>query len=274
MAMSVYPWSLPGASEAGASTISSSNGHGGQDADSTWGLDMACMSVLWLGFLGFAIIFSALTSKIWRINQVMTFGLRFRHATVRVGNVMLPLYLSFAVNITMLLCINFVSPLQYERIPNEENVDEFGRSLESYGTCRPTNLKFHYLLGTLFITNFFGVVTVTREAYNSQSTVPSELNDADSLSWAMLSILETLMLGGPILLVVGDNPTAFFLVGSSLVCVCCLTILLLLFVPKYRDRHETHDMQSVVNAINSMRHSNLARSGSGIPISRPTPSVP
>ncbi|CAB9503824.1 Gamma-aminobutyric acid (GABA) B receptor [Seminavis robusta] len=226
MAMSVYPWSLPGASEAGASTISSSNGHDGQDADSTWGLDMACMSVLWLVFIGFAVTFSALTSKIWRINQVMSFGLSLHRGA-------------------------------YERIPNEENVDKFGRSLESFGACRPRNDKFYYFLGTLLVTNLLGVLAVTREAYNSQNVVPANFSDSVILARAMMSILETLMLGGPIVLVVGDNPTAFFLVGSSLVCVCCLTILLLLFAPKYRDRHRSHRMQSVISAIQVMSNRSL-----------------
>lgn len=254
MALAVFPWALPGMSTVGAfqslhpsfsqaeeqSTISS--------ADNARGLDMACMSTLWLGFLGFAVCFSSLASKITRINQLLNFGSQFQHLSLGVHDVMMPLYISLTTNTALLLCITFLAPLLYARVPVNNHQDEFGRTLESFGTCRPENDKFYWFLGTLLVCNFAGVIIVTRESYKARH-LPSDFSDRDSLARAMLSLLETLTLGGPLLGTVRDNPTLFFLVGSSLLSICCLTILLLLFIPKWKGRHRRHRAQSVMGQI-------------------------
>jgi len=248
MAAAILPASLPGVSSVYDGDHNTNDHDDGDDFDSSSvGLDVACMSIMWLGFIGFSISFSALASKIWRLTILMKLG--FQRAQVTVWEAMRPLYMSLSINILMLLCITFASPLQYKRIIKLDNVDEFGRPIDSYGTCRPSDNKFYYFVGVMLTANLIGVFLVTRQSYLIRN-IPEAFNDAQSLSLAMMTLVETLILGGPLLLVVyNDSATTLYLVASTLLCVCCLTILFLLFIPKYQNRRHKHRMRSVVMAI-------------------------
>ncbi|CAB9522889.1 expressed unknown protein [Seminavis robusta] len=59
-------------------------------------------------------------------------------------------------------------------------------------------------------------------------TSPTLLSESSYLALGMASLLESLLLGGPIYFTVVDNPTASYLVGSALLCIISLTILLIL----------------------------------------------
>ena len=96
------------------------------------------------------------------------------------------------------------------------------------------------------IVNFMGILIVTWGAYKG-SYAPTDFSDAYWLSVAMLSLLETLMLGAPILIVASNSPTTYFLVGSSLLGIACLTILILLFLPKYLGRKRTQGVRAIAS---------------------------
>ena len=258
MALAIIPASFPGAS-ALHTTDQNQLRHEEED---TLTMDVACMSALWLLFIGFSLLFSALTSKTWRLNQLIAQGFGFRHTQVHIQHAMTPLYVGLCIHVILLLCITIISPLEYQRI-QIDNFDRFGRSVESYGTCRPTDSRFNYFLGILLVTDFIGVLVVTHEAYKSRD-VPIDFSDANSLALCMMSILETLLVGGPVLLVVQDDPTVVFLVGSALLSVCSLAILLLLYIPKYKGRNRRHRILSVVRALRRRRsYFSAAGAGSG-----------
>jgi len=253
MALAIIPWSFPLSSSAYTGDIDI-NDYVDQDhysdnhSNSNKGLDSACMSTLWLLFMGFSIAFASLASKTWRLNHLLSSGTAMRRTMVSVNDAMLPFYVSMGINMTMLLCITFVSPLRHERV-HVGHYDSFGRSIESYASCQPVDSKFYYFAGTLAITDFLGVAVVTWEAYKGRNA-PSDLSDASYLALSVMSLLETLIMGAPLLFVVGDNPTAFYLVGSSLISIGCITMLVLLFLPKFRRRKRRQQgSQAVMNAI-------------------------
>jgi len=74
-----------------------------------------CMSVPWLGFVGFTVIFSALLSKTWRVNRL--FRSKVRHARLRVSerDVLGPFAVLLAGNIVVLVCWTVLDPLTYQR---------------------------------------------------------------------------------------------------------------------------------------------------------------
>jgi ABC-type sugar transport system substrate-binding protein len=94
-----------------------------------------CMSLPWLMFVGFAVTFSALFSKTWRIN-------RFFHSTsshdrikVTETDVLMPFGILLTLNIAVLTVWTLVDPLIYIR-QYEDGTDLWNRSLASNGTCR------------------------------------------------------------------------------------------------------------------------------------------
>ncbi|CAB9525773.1 Gamma-aminobutyric acid (GABA) B receptor [Seminavis robusta] len=247
MCSAVFPWSLPLSTPIHTHAERINDDHW-SDVENTSGLDAACLSHLWLIAVGFSIGSSALASKSWRLRKLLKSGANMRRVEIKISECMHPLYVSLTVNIGLMSCITGLSPLRYERVLMDD-YDSFGRSVESYGGCKPASDKFYLFGGALLILNFLGVLLVAREAYKSRNA-PADFTDAYFLSLAMLSLLEILILGGPILLLAGETPTTLFLVGSSLMATGCLTILLFLFLPKYMGRNLRHGMRSIANSMN------------------------
>lgn len=97
-----------------------------------------CMSIPWLTFSGFSIVFSALLSKTWRVNQF--FRSKSSHARIRVHrkDVIGPFFAVFGLNMAVLLCWTLIDPLTYVR-KFSPGTDLFNRDLESTGKCQSDN---------------------------------------------------------------------------------------------------------------------------------------
>jgi competence protein ComGC len=57
-----------------------------------------------------------------------------------------------------------------------------------------------------------------------------------------------MVIGAPILFVVGDDPTSFMLIRSLLVSIICFAVLLPLFVPKFTQAKDVKAKRHVANA--------------------------
>lgn len=217
MALSVFPASLPGASPSFEATPS---------------LNAACMSQLWLLFSGFVTAFSSIFAKTYRLNQIMNSGHQMRRIKVDPKDVMGPFIILLLVNTTMLLCITFVSPYNYERVEMELAYDRFGRSTESYGTCRPDRNIFYGFMAIMATTNATAVGIALYQSWKARN-LPTEFSESYYLGLAVASFTETCILSVPILAIVYDNPDAWFLLCSATICVICLTIMTPIMLPKY-----------------------------------------
>lgn len=260
MASAVFPMSLPGSSP-----------HVGPHA----GLDMACQSTLYLFFLGFVIAFSAIAAKSSRLLKLIKSGQGMRRIQVDPQDVVLPFLGLTGINLTMLLCITFFAPYRYARLETA-SYDTYGRSLESYGTCRPDNQLFYAFLVPMCVVDFVGVVVATFQTYKARH-MPTQLSESSYLAISTGSLLESLALGGPILAVVYSSPTPFYLVGSALICMGCMAFLLPIFVPKYLNRRQKFSStlasiqmgNSVGGTVRHLRDS-VRSGGSGMSSVRPS----
>jgi len=199
-------------------------------------LDLACMSTAYLIFLGFVIALSALFSKTWRLNKLMNSAVAMRRIKVEAVDVIWPFVILMTVNIAMLLGWTFVSPHRYQRVENND-YDTFGRNASSYGRCKSENNTYLFFLIPMVLIDFAGLLVATYQCYAARN-FSTELSESSYLAISAASLLETLFLGGPILFVVLDNPTAFYLVGTAVLCVGCMTIILPVFVPKFLQGNE------------------------------------
>ncbi|CAB9529524.1 Gamma-aminobutyric acid (GABA) B receptor [Seminavis robusta] len=238
---------------------------GFQGTEPTMGLNTACMFIPWLVFVGFVVSLSALFSKAWRLNQIVKSGVQMRRVQVQVVDVIWPFVLLMTINVTLLTAWTIVAPLEYIRENDPHNVDMFGRHVESFGACKvnPDNsVSPLWFQIPIFLVNVATLGIATYQSYKSRH-LPTEFSESSYLAISMASLLESLLLGGPILFVTLDNPTAFFVVGSGLLAVCCLCILLPVFIPKFQKRNEaslaTTLRDSIVSA--SMRKMSSARGG-------------
>jgi gamma-aminobutyric acid type B receptor len=212
-------------------------------------LDVRCMLDIYLFSIGFSMTFAALFSKTWRIHIVHTNARSFRRVTTRARDVLLPFAILMAVNMIILVTWTIVAPLRWERVIVEE--DMFGRPVESRGTCvhavnnrESAETTFLYLLAAVNVT---ALLFSNYQSYRARN-LPNEFNETFYLAMTNLIILEGLVIGVPILFVVGDDPAAFMLIRSLLVSIICLAMLVPMFLPK----SETYAPPRRRNAVTGM----------------------
>lgn len=195
-------------------------------------LDSWCMSIPWLASIGFSTAFSAIFTKTYRIQKLFHQSHGMQRATLRARDVVWISGVFLLVNVLMLSIWTVVGPLEWHRV-ELENRDQYGRSVESYGACRSSNKSTIGFLAVLVIFNFSTVAFATYQVYISRH-IPSDYNESYYIALTMASLMELFLIGLPILFLVSDNPAADFVVKSILVCFCCCSILLPLFVSKLR----------------------------------------
>jgi type II secretory pathway pseudopilin PulG len=88
----------------------------------------------------------------------------------------------------------------------------------------------------ILLVNIVAIVFLLYQSYHARN-LPTEFNEGFFVTLTTFSLLESLLLAGPLLFLVYDNPSADFMIKSIIVTISCLAILLPLFIPKYLQRN-------------------------------------
>jgi hypothetical protein len=97
--------------------------------------------------------------------------------------------------------------------------------------------------------------------------LPIEYSEASSLAISMGCLLETLLVGAPLLFVSAENPSSQFIIRTLLVCIACLAILLPVFVQKYVQRNLNKQARNVRSVTTDVSTSGQFQSSSFSPVS-------
>lgn len=202
------------------------------------GCSIACMCVPWLISIGFVTTFSALFSKTWRINQIYHNAQQFRRVQVTPRDVLIPFAVLMTLNVIVLTCWTLIAPLQYERRAHS-GTDNWNRVSRSYyGACfGPDNVKggaIPYVV-CLVVIDFSVICIAIVQAYRAR-TIKTDYAESKYIAFIMLSMLQSYLLGLPILALVRDDPQASFVVLTVLIFATSMATLLFLFVPKMMKR--------------------------------------
>jgi hypothetical protein len=187
-----------------------------------------CMSVPWLAFTGFTVMFSALFSKTWRINKLFQSGNSFTRIQVSAMDVLAPFAVIFTCNVIVLICWTALDPLTYTRVLGG-GTDFWNREIESYGTCRSENAVA--FLAPLACINFAVVAIACWQAFKGRN-ISSEFAESNYIGLSVASLFQVFLTGLPIVVIVKDYPRAFYLVLVLMIFVLSEVILLLIFLPK------------------------------------------
>jgi len=220
------------------------------------GNDAACVAFPWLVSTGFTLVFSALFSKIWRINKILTASRTFRRINVTHGDVLPPLLATLSMNFVLLLIWTLVDPPKWVRV----DVTEF----ESYGICSTgEGVASTVIVSLLLALNFLCVVITNIQAYKTRE-VSDEFSESKYIALAMISIMQIFLVGVPLVFLTTNNPTACFFVITSMILVITMSVLMCLFVPKFRRVYKRHS-QTGTNSRITVFNTNInygSRSGS------------
>lgn len=188
--------------------------------------DQACMATPWLLSMGFIIAFSALFSKIWRINKIFH-NPRFKRITVTEQDVLVPFAILFAINFALLLAWTLIDPLRYVR----SQVNEGDPFSDTYGSCKFENNSTIAFGAAVLAVNFCAVVLACAQAYRARE-ISDEFSESKWVAITVASWLQVFVVGFPVMLLVEENPMATYLLRVCILFVICMSLLLFLFVPK------------------------------------------
>eukprot|EP00586_Coscinodiscus_wailesii_P020863 CAMPEP_0172519016 /NCGR_PEP_ID=MMETSP1066-20121228/291159_1 /TAXON_ID=671091 /ORGANISM="Coscinodiscus wailesii, Strain CCMP2513" /LENGTH=617 /DNA_ID=CAMNT_0013301515 /DNA_START=1049 /DNA_END=2904 /DNA_ORIENTATION=- len=191
--------------------------------------NIACMAVPWLASMGFTIAFSALFSKIWRIYKLVESAKALIRLKVTEKDVMAPFAILFGLNFSCLLAWTLVDPLLWVRRPvNEGDVDG---SWNTYGTCQSSGKAHIAFLVILLIIDAGALLLSCVVAYYARN-ISDEFSESKYLGVGVVSWLQLLVVGLPILFLIDGMPVASYFLKSAVISALCLSMLLLVFVPK------------------------------------------
>lgn len=187
-----------------------------------------CMSVPWLAFTGFALTFSALFSKTWRVNQI--FHAKTRHARLQVTekDVLGPFVILLTCNFAILVAWTIEDPLTYIRQENE-GTDYWNRVISTYGACRSDNVVPFVV--PLAVINF-GLVSLACWQAIEARDVALEFSESKYIGLTVGSLFQAFLTGIPLVVVVRDQPHAYYTVLSTIFILLCSVVLMLIFLPK------------------------------------------
>jgi len=195
------------------------------DNSSLEAADKACMATPWLISMGFITSFSALFSKIWRINKIFQ-NPSFRRITVTEADVLVPFLILFTLNFALLLTWTLYDPLRYERL----RVDK-SNPLVTYGTCRFEKESTVGLAVGVLAVNFGAIILACAQAYRARE-ISDEFSESKWVGVTVASWLQVIIVGLPVIFLVKENPTATYMLETTLIFVACTSLLLFIFVPK------------------------------------------
>ena len=223
-----------------------------------------CMSIPWLAFTGFTVVYAALFSKTWRVTRL--FFSESIHSRVRVTetDVLPPFVLLLTCNIIVLTCWTVLDPLTYIR-QEHDGTDYWNRAISTFGSCRSDNALPY--LTSLAIVNFSVVAIACWQAIQARN-IKSEFSESKYIGLTVASLFQAFLTGIPVAAVVRDNPRAFYVVLSLIIFLLSMVVLLLIFLPKmtmqqyYSHKSETEQRRMITNKIRASS-SKLQKNNSG-----------
>ena len=187
------------------------------------GADAACMAIPWTLSMGMTVIFSALFSKLWRVNKLFSTS-TFRKLVVKEKDVLAPFALLFSLNAILLITFNVVDPLRSERLTVE------GEEWKSYAACRAGTVGYA-LMYSISAINMVALLLACYQAFQARN-ISGEFSESKSVGLAVGCWLQVLLVGFPALYLVDpdDIQTSYFL-QVGLLFVLCMSMMIIIFAP-------------------------------------------
>lgn len=199
-------------------TISFDEGAGWNEAQ----LSSACMATPWLLAMGHITVYSALFTKMWRVNKV----LQFKRRQIKMLHVAWPMFILIFSALIVLTLWTILDPLAWIRV----EVDSI--TLESIGECTSDHYAAFVAPLALLI-----VIPMIVTGYFAWKT--KDVDDAFTESrWIYILIvvqLEVVLVATPTLVILQDVSAEGRYLGLALILwVLPMSTLILIMFPKYR----------------------------------------
>ena len=187
------------------------------------------MSKFWLVSVGFCLTFTALFSKLWRVNRVMKNAKGFRKVKITWTDVIVPGAIILGCNIVVLTVWTIMSPMIWEI--KTVQYDGFGRPKVQIGSCTAQEGNALAYIGSLLAIDGVAILITLWQAYEARH-ITTDLSESKYIGLAVVAIFEATFIGVPVIYIVNEQPNAVLFLSSAIIFVSVLAILGFLFGPK------------------------------------------
>jgi len=207
--------------------------------ESFYGLDedqlgYACAISPWLFSVGFVISFSALFSKTWRVNKILNNPDKFRRLKVTYRDVIAPFVGLLLVNLLVLALWSALAPIKWERFDKTEKDPIMLTTTETYGACSSDEKELTLVFaGLIAAIDILSLIFANIQAYQCRN-ISVEFSESQWIAIAMVSIMQVLFIGIPLMVLVWDDPPSQFYVRVGIIFITSMSTLLLIFLPKVK----------------------------------------
>uniref|UniRef100_A0A7S3UVV8 G-protein coupled receptors family 3 profile domain-containing protein n=1 Tax=Heterosigma akashiwo TaxID=2829 RepID=A0A7S3UVV8_HETAK len=212
-------------------------------------LDKACQAVPWLYCTGFAMEFSALFAKVWRLKKIMT-QKKLRKVKITTNQLIPVLAGMVGVAVFVMGLWQILAPIHWERVPVTWDLD--GMMTRSYGRC--SSDAFPHFFWTFVCIQLSALVYGMILCYQTRN-VQSEFMEGKWISIILVNIATTLMFSVLLGFFVRDQPPAIFAVACVNVAMLGFGVMALMCLPKcwthYLSLHDPSVLESGTNGSHS-----------------------
>jgi len=194
----------------------------------------ACATTPWLVMIGFNTLFSALFAKKWRFYQNLKEGKNNSNATVTDRDIMLPFVTLMTPTLICLILWTVYGYPEYIRQPGE-GTDAWNRITQTNGQCTfgYSNIFFPIFIVIIFASLLIGnIISFMARSYKSDS------HENELVGLSLATMLQASIIGVPLLhtarISISYGHRSVYVIQILLVSVICITIQLLIFIPKIR----------------------------------------
>merc|ERR1719469_901177 len=146
----------------------------------------------WLLSVGFVLTFSALFSKILKVNTIVQASLRFKRVKLSLVDVLKPLVALSLINLILLSIWALVDPVKWVRTAAEET----NKSWNTYGACKAEGKASYIFITLILLINFGSLVMTLFQAYQARDIIDS-ISESKYIGIAAVSWLEVFIIAAP-----------------------------------------------------------------------------
>ncbi|CAB9503487.1 acid type B receptor subunit 1 [Seminavis robusta] len=184
----------------------------------------ACRMIPWLYSVGFSITFGTLFAKIRRVWVLFVAAANMERTTVTARETLSIVGLVLLIDVLILVVWTVLDPLEWHR--TAVRTDKYGYVLESEGYCSSEHWgNFGLAIGSLH----FGLMALACWMCFVSRKLPTQFSEGKYVGIAMVSNLQIMAIGVPILAIVGSDSQTSFFVASAIIFFNDLAVIVLIF---------------------------------------------
>ena len=194
-------------------------------------LNITCMLIPWLYVVGFTIFFSSVYAKIRECVHIYKEPHKSHVLLVTPETALrLNMRLLFMNGIVLALW-TLVDPLKWMREEVEGGLVFEDGTVETYGACRGESFSSWGFALILFALNLMICMIATLQAFKCRFLV-LEYNEMQWLPLSIFPFAETWLVGGPIVVLMRDDPTILFVLLTMMIVCSSVASAMAVFAPK------------------------------------------